>query len=178
MWPRACSRTGGKYNSRWWKVHSSDRGSWKLSSASAGLASVEPYGEGPVSRNIGDRYLENRTCSNHLTDVGIGHRRRYRSRCECYHWKQYILKKYQYWCWYQDWYRPQCERPISESTLVFSIGIFHVKIKPHKKNMCNVKYKSTLVPVCTRDFLGRLFRNERPVIYIRWSGKGAKFLWA
>ena len=43
MWPRAWSRTGGKYHSDWWKVHYGDRGI-KPSLASAGLAPVEHTG--------------------------------------------------------------------------------------------------------------------------------------
>ena len=53
------------------------------SSASAGLAPVQPYGEGPFSRNIGDRCLQNITCSDCLTDVGVGRQHGY--RCEGYH---------------------------------------------------------------------------------------------
>ena len=45
---------------------------WKPSPASVRLPPVEAYGDRPVSKNIGDRYLKNRTCSNRLTDVGIG----------------------------------------------------------------------------------------------------------
>ena len=36
------------------------------------LSYTRADGEGPVSKNIGDGHLKNRTCSNRLTDISIG----------------------------------------------------------------------------------------------------------